>query len=73
MKLIDPWEGPTIAQLGAQLRHLTATLRETVLADEPADLEMEFNGSEVALLGCRGTVSGGETYNPSACGEYRAV
>jgi hypothetical protein len=40
VKFIDPWEGPTITQLGAQLRCLSHTLRETIERGESIDLEM---------------------------------
>ena len=42
VKLIDPWEGPTIMQLSNQLQFLTGNLRETCLQDVSVDLETAF-------------------------------
>eukprot|EP01052_Picozoa_sp_SAG31_P009390 SAG31_NODE_491_length_14923_cov_12.905221_9_plen_274_part_00 len=42
IKLIDPWEGPTIVQLTKQLHFLTEALRETCLQDTSVDLETSF-------------------------------
>eukprot|EP01051_Picozoa_sp_SAG22_P004559 SAG22_NODE_247_length_13918_cov_7.885375_3_plen_224_part_00 len=42
VKLIDPWEGPTIPQLTNQLQFLTGAMREAVLQDASLDLEMAF-------------------------------
>lgn len=43
VKFIDPWEGPTVAQLRNQLEVLAAQLRDTCNHEGSIDLEMQFS------------------------------
>lgn len=56
VKLIDPWEGPTVDQLRRQLEVLTDNLRQTCSQDCSLNLEMKFShgleGADPQLSHC---------------------
>ena len=74
VKFIDPWDGPTISQLRAQLRRLTEALQETSAREGSIDLAMEFSGTEckLAYADSEAAAAAGGAPNASARGELSA-
>ena len=77
VKFIDPWEGPTISQLRAQLRRLTEALQETSAREGSIDFAMEFSGTECTLASTyadsEAAAAAGGAPNASARGETSLI
>ena len=75
VKLIDPWEGPTIAELRTQLQQLTESLQEISARETSVDLETDVVGSSCRCVECTSgpMCTDGAQVNPSARGEQRAA
>jgi len=75
VKLIDPWEGPTIAELRTQLQQLTESLQEISARETSVDLETEPAAGGMLLVECTAgpMCTDGAQVNPSARGEQRAA
>lgn len=50
MKLIDPWEGPTVKQVQAQLQVLTEVIQDFVTNGESTDMHLDFSGDTTTIV-----------------------